>query len=252
MRFLTRKPDKVLLSLGDSETLGVWAKNLTNVRVISYDADGAQQADGRFNIGTTFGENKLALLPVGPANINAIPAGSWLSPNDQVTIDTDTSYYVVQAGLHLPDGTWNGYSDLRTFFVIPSTCRQHRVHFINPFGVPDSFSIWNNKKVDFAVAGVDYTRPLPADFGIVNESAARQQATGRVQVKSAISNITDADREWLARDFSISNSVRLEDEGQYIPVKVKGGTFPVADSADLLDSISFTLEYSQVDIGIRN
>lgn len=252
VKFLTRKPSRSIVCLDDTEFLGLYTRNLFSFRIIAYDQNGVEQANGQLLTGATqFGLEELVVLPVGPANINAVDAGDWLVNTDQVVIDSDTWYYVVQAGWHCPDGNFYALSEIRRYYLVPSSCRKHRVHFMNSFGVPDSVSIFNNEQVEFLTKSETFTRPLPASFGIVDEQKSRVQTIGRIEIKSPISNITNEERVWLAREMSMAPMVRLEQAGQYIPAVIKDGDFVVKDSDNPLDNITFRIEYSQEEYSQR-
>lgn len=253
IKFLTRKPDRVLVSLDDTEFLGLWTEGLFSMRILSFDRNGVQQGDGQIVSGATgFGLPELAILPVGPANINAIDPGDWLANTGPVTIDEETKYYIIQAGWHCPDGSFSNFSEIRRYYIIPSGCRSYRVHFINSFGVPDSFSIFNTKIEDFVVSSDYFTSPVPPDFGVLDGGDRRVQASGVVRIKSPIGNVRLVDRRWLAREFSLSVDVRLEIGGQYIPAVLKDGAFPIEDSGADAPSITFTLDYAKRTISQRN
>lgn len=251
LKFLTRKPNRSIVTLGDSEWLGLYTNGLFSYRIYAVQYDGTVQ-DGQLLTGATvFQTEEATILGVGPANINAVPGGSWLANTGPVVIDEDTRYYLVQAGWHCPDGNFVNFTTIRRYYLVPDSCQKHRVHFINSFGMPDSFSIFNNEQVQYLTESEQYTRALPSEFGIVDESLARVQAKGRMQISSPVGNITDEHAQWLAREFSMSPMVRVEEAGQYIPVVVKDGNFAVQDTEEPLDRITFTLEYSQAELSQR-
>ena len=223
------------------------------MRVLAYDRDGVEQGDGQIITGATvYGTEELTILPVGPANINAIDPGDWLPNTGPVVIDEDTRYYIIQAGWHCPDGNFTNLSEVRRYYLVPNGCRKHRIHFINSFGVPDSFSIFNSNIEDFIVKSETYTKPLPADYGLLDGGERRVQAAGKMMIKSPVGNVRLIDREWLAREFSLSPDIRLEIGGEYIPATLRDGTFPVNDSEADAPSITFTLDYARETRGQRS
>lgn len=251
LKLLTFKPSRSIVTLTSSEWLGVYVKGLTSLQIISYQADGTE-TKGQIAVGSTvFQAEELAIVPVGAANINAIDIGDWLPNTSQVVIDENTTHYIVQAGWHCPDGNFVGFTQIRRYHLVPDDCLKYRVHFINAFGAVDSFGVYNQEAVSFAVSSETYTKALPANFGIIDENTTKVQSTGRLSVEASVGNITKEVRKWLARELPMAPMVRLEKGGQFYPVTVENGTFPIEDTEQPLAKVNFTLVYSQADTSQR-
>lgn len=252
--FMTRKPTPSTVCLDESEYVGAQIRGINSMRVQAFDYAGALQAEGQIAIGS--GAAKLfevAQLAVGPANINNISLGTWLAGTTQVTIDDTTQYYIIDMGQYIPGGGFTSLSPIRTYYLVPTICRTARIHFHNSFSCTDSFSVWNNEKVELTVKADGYAKPLEAGYGVQARELGRVQAKGRMQVVVNVVQIPDNVREWLAEEFSmVSSEVRMEIGGVYVPMVLKAGKFTVTDRADDLGAITFTLEYSQQHIGLRS
>lgn len=248
VKFLTRKPTASMVSLDDSEYLGLYAKGITAYRIRAYDQSGASQGDAvAFTSISSYGAEEVNQIPVGPANINAV--ASWFSGS--VTIDSDTRYYLIQAGWVL-NTTFFSLSEIRRYYLVPSDCKIHRIHFINSFGCMDSFTIWNNRAKTFQVESQVFQRPIIGTGLITDGGTVDIQRKGRVSIESPVGNLTSEEQEWLSRDFAMAAAVRVEEDGKMIPFYLQPGTFTIKDSADANPVLSFTMLQSRSDISQRN
>jgi hypothetical protein len=252
VKFLTRKPARTIVTLTDSEYLAVYAAGLYSMRILAYDQDGTSVA-GQIEIGATaYGAEEMAILPVGPANINAIPVSAWLANTSQVTISSTTKYYIVQVGWHCPGGSFTNLSEVRRYYLVPDDCQTHRVHFINSFGAPDAFSIFNSKNVAISTASEQMTRPLAASYDVDAEAQQVVSRRSQVTVKTPIGGLTKEERVWLVEEFSRCTNLRLEQDGIYIPARLRDVSASIVDTEAPLDSIVFTIDYSQTTLSQRN
>lgn len=252
-RFLTRKPARVVVGSQDTEFLGLYAKGFSAMRVRTYDAGGALLEEGQIFIGvSTYGSEEVVILPVGPANINAIPSGDWINGTGPVSIDSDVRYYIIQAGLGLADGSFWTLSELRRYFVVPDYCQKHRIHFINSFGCPDAFSIWNSEQFEIDVDGETYERALPDNPGIIDPGTLTIQNSGRLSISSPVGNLTREDQEFLAREFAMSPRVWIQQGATYLPARVDSGNFDIADTGESSQELTFSLLYSRREFSQRN
>ena len=251
-KFLTRKPGRVIVADDDTEFLGLYCKGFSSMRVRAYDFEGALIDEGTILLGaSSYGAEEVTILPVGPANINAIAPGDWTT-GGPVTIDSSVRYYIIQAGLVINGTTFWTLSELRRYYVVPNYCKKHRIHFINSFGCPDSFTIWNSERVEYSVDGETYERALPSNPGLIDPGTLKVQNTGRLSVTSPVGNLTRADQEFLAREFSMSPRIWTEKNGQYIPVFIESGNFDVLNTSETSQELTFSIRHSRRDFSQRN
>ena len=246
--WLTRKPVNSILCIDDNELLGIFTKGLTAYRIRAFDDSGALQSEGvAFLDISTFGADEVNIIPVGPVNINAI--STWYSGS--VTIDSDTRYYLIQGGW-IFGSSFLSLTPLRRYYIVPSDCRRHRIHFLNSFGIPDSFTIWNNRIREYEVQNQIYQRPILGTGALTDGGTRDVQKKGRISISSPVGNLTNEEQGWLGREFALSAAIMVEEDGAYVPYILQPGTFGVDNDNDANPTLNFTLLQSRGEDSQRN
>lgn len=248
---LTKKPETSVVSLDDSEWLPYIGNAVSHIRVTSFNTDGTQVAQGEFPSNTqAFDSNEMILSGVGPANINAVPTGDWTGT--QVIIDSTIGFYQVELGTYLAGSVWFSLTQLRTYFLRSSACREERIHFINSLGGIDSVSVWDYAKLTMKTS--DQIHQLPRERGGVVSSRrlSRTMVRGEKTLEVVMTKLTQQEQIWLVRELSMSPNVFLERSGVLVPYRILPGSFVESDSNDPVPTLTFRLTPSNIDKSQRN
>ena len=222
--FLTYWPrsKKAFVGLDQRAFLGVLslAKNVNFVFTL-YDLFGAVVTTDTINILT----NELVVIDCSPATIVA---------NTAITIFEfdDSAYYTVQAqGLGV--GTNTGFSEEFTFWL-DFDCKRYpirRLHWLNKFGVWDSFSFEMDSVESAEVTAQDYERNKGAWIEGAHTYPIYQGQNVTASKQSKAQMLLNSDwiapevQQWLVASLFESPKVYLETPSGFEPVKVTNTSY---------------------------
>lgn len=249
-KWLTEKPNRVLIGLEDNEFISAISDGVYSLEIKSYDSDGNLIDRGYFSSATIlFTEITLIQFAVGPANINAIDPADW--DWGSVTIDDSVKFYTIQGGVGCPLGQFTPVTEIRRYYLFDTSCRTYRFHFLNNFGQHETVDIYNNQLETYTIKSRLYETALPAVYTPQDRGLNRQSATGQTAIKATAQNLSPEEVAWL-RIFLLSNSAYLERDGGYISIVIDDTEFESANDTRALQSVPFSLKYAQVDTAQRN
>jgi hypothetical protein len=222
--FLTYWPrsKKAFVGLDQRAFLGLLslAKNIDFVFTL-YDLFGAVVTTDTINILT----NELVVIDCSPATIVA---------NTAITIFEfdDSAYYTVQAqGLGV--GTNTGFSEEFTFWL-DFDCKRYpirRLHWLNKFGVWDSFSFEMDSVESAEVTAQDYERNKGAWIEGAHTHPIYQGQNVTASKQSKAQMLLNSDwiaaevQQWLVASLFESPKVYLETPSGFEPVKVANTSY---------------------------
>lgn len=244
---LTRKPTSTLICLDDSEWVPVWSEGMTHFRIRSFDASGALISDGVVATGYgTSPTSRVLMIGVGPANINAIDPADYVQ-GSPVSITDSTARYLIQIGGICNGGFFLPFIQNRDYYLKPQFCRSARIHFINSFGLLDSFSVWNNYTVEYGTS-VFFSERGKSDVSDLSiPSRYRTSAEGRKSASFTVGYLTKQQQQWLARELPMSIQVWTETGRGLEAVHINEGSFIISDTEQAIPELSFETIFSNFD-----
>lgn len=241
-KYLTDKPNKVVVAFDESEWLPFLASTTTGTEFIFYDHNGAQL--GRAALAHTpnaANNDVIGMIPVGPASINATT--TWAFQTGQVTVDESVGFYVVRPGLLCQDGTVLSNFIHRVYYPIEPIYRVHRFHWLNSFGTIDSYSIYNASQEVIQTEARTFRRPLPNILTSETVGESVLQVKGTTTLQCTAENLTKGEREMFKR-MVISPNLILEREGLYYNMIKEDSSHNLEDANRELTSFSFNARFS--------
>lgn len=253
-KFLTNRPECVLICLEDSDFLQYWSTNITMFEVKTFDADGVLIDRDTFNESGTINNDELASVGSGPANINAVTTWNGLG----LTIDSDVHFYTVQAGrFDIGLGAFVGITALQKFALVECcddiSCR---LFWLNRLGGVDAYTFRSRKRFEDSPSSQRFEKSLfnnPAteeqrksDFGLQKYDSRDRDVL--VLTSEALDQDTS---DWL-RELQTSTRVykaTAQDELISVVVRDQRTVISDRDASQIVKEI--TIDFS-IDSFIQN
>jgi hypothetical protein len=250
-RFFTNKPLTTYTDYNANEWLLVHdAEGRYFVTCKYYNSSGLITTRQWYITGTTIGSNntgKLGMVAVGPANIDATGAGGrFLSGGTFPMQANGVTHYTIL----VQDADPAEFTEERTYRI--NTCPvQYRIHFVNQLGGVDSLLVRRSKSNIFSSEVINYSIPKTSANTSQTSGVQVLQKVGKPGISFVIGMLSEEEFLWL-QELAISPAVRLEKDGQYIPIFITQADFEAEDQPDGFYKLTVTAEYSNVLNGLKN
>lgn len=247
---LTSKPLKTLVALDDSEYVGLMSRAIMATQYLFYGAAGQVGRGNLVHTPDMLNNDRAIMVPVGPANINNITTWDATSTGTQ-TVDSSIDFYTVRHGLICTDGSLLSYYAPRIYFPRENPWKAYRFHFINRFGLVDSFTINNLKGESVQTQSNLFVRPLPQ---VITSTVPSKITLQKSRVKSfncVATNLTQGQVAFL-EEFVSSPWVQIEVDGQQFKVVIDDGDYSTTPQDRGLSTFRFTGSYSVDTFAQRN
>jgi hypothetical protein len=159
-RFLTNKPDKVVLKQNEGELLAIYSTVGTPQVVIkTYDFNNALV--GTYTKTLSGLGARISIIGVGYPNLQAMAATGWTSAITTGAGDMfdggTTKYYTIE----VRQSGGPTFSEVRTYYLDNSTeCLAYRVYFLNKMGYYDGISLNDSTFDTFSTESTTFESPV--------------------------------------------------------------------------------------------
>lgn len=251
--YMTEKSDRVVIGYDESEFLYFLGQNITHTQYLFYDQDDTLLGYGFIahnQLASSF--NNVGSVPVGPASINAFTASDWDGPvTGTVGVSSAVKYYVVRSGLRFVSGTMTVLTNARRYYPCEQKFRKYRLHFLNQYGVFDSFSVLHDNQEAYETTSGVFRQTPSGVITADREVDRRTQSRSRTRLEGRVQNIIPQDEQFYLQ-FIRSVNVYLEESGTMYPILVDDQETTMREAGRGLFELPFAAYFSEDQVSQRN
>jgi hypothetical protein len=157
-------PENIKMKIGESEFLGIYADTATHYMVLCYNSSGIAFRGGirsmSFTVHGGIRSNATRQIGVGAENINNSTFSTWFNGLPLPLIDDQVKKYIVGWGVPITIFGLELFQGSFMTYAMGERCDTRRFHWMNRYGLPDSYSFQKFTDLTQESSPDRYEKPL--------------------------------------------------------------------------------------------